>query len=281
MTADPDSGRAGRWLVACDLDQTLIYSRRSFRLDPAAAEPELTLVEVLDDAPVTWMTRSAVDLLGRLASAVPVVPVTTRTYAQYHRVNLGFRPRYAVTTNGGRILVDGVPDADWAATVRDRLSATARPLPEILAIGERLATQDWVRLVRVADELFVYLVAYERDGLPDLGAVAEDLAAAGWTLSVQGRKVYLVPAALTKQAALTEVAGRLGTTRIAAAGDSLLDRPMLADADLAVRPSHGELHELGWTAPNLRVVPARGLAAGEAILTLLAATVAVDAPVRG
>ncbi|MGF7234442.1 MAG: sucrose-6-phosphate hydrolase [Frankia sp.] len=273
--ATPGSGGAGSWLVACDLDQTLIYSRRSFRLDPALAEPDLTLVERLDGSPVTYMTRSGVDLLGRLAAVVPVVPVTTRTYAQYRRVDLGLRPRYAVTTNGGQLLVDGVPDGDWATTVQDRLAATSRPLDEILTIAERLGAQDWVRLVRVADDLFIYLVAYERDGIPDLEAVARDLAAAGWTLSVQGRKVYLVPATLTKRSALAEVARRLGTSRIAAAGDSLLDRPMLADADLAVRPSHGELHELGWTASNLRVVPAVGLAAGVAILTLLADAVGV------
>ena len=42
-----------------------------------------------------------------------------------------------------------------------------------------------------------------------------------------------MPAALTKEAALAEVIDRLGAAKLAAAGDSLLDRGMLAIADVA------------------------------------------------
>jgi hydroxymethylpyrimidine pyrophosphatase-like HAD family hydrolase len=127
--------------------------------------------------------------------------------------------------------------------------------------------------VRAADDLFVYLVAHERPAIPDLTEFAADAAAAGWAVSMQGRKVYLVPSLLTKQRAVDEVARRAGTGLRLAAGDSVLDIPMLLAADAAVRPAHGELHELGWTAPQVSVTTAVGGLAGEELCELLLARV--------
>ncbi|WP_322753506.1 sucrose-6-phosphate hydrolase [Frankia sp. Cas3] len=264
-----------RWLVACDLDQTLIYSRSSFRLAAGSGEPALVTVERIDGQPAAFCTARAAELIARLDAVATLVPVTTRTRAQYARVDLGVRPRFAITTNGGHLLVDGRPDEDWAAGVRARIEAAAGPLAGVRAVAERLAADGWVRVTRVADDLFVYLVAYERAGVPDLREIAADLAADGWLLSIQGRKVYLVPAVLTKEAALAEVVRRVGDVGLAAAGDSLLDRGMLAGADVAVRPAHGELHDSGWTAANLRITAAAGLLGGQELLEILAAQLPV------
>jgi hypothetical protein len=271
LTADVTS--AARWLVACDLDQTLIFSRRSFRLPAGTPEPPLVEVERLSDEPAAFMTEAAFAEVAELARRAVLVPVTTRTLAQYRRVRLGVAPRFAVTANGGHLLVDGEPDAGWATTVAERLSGVA-PLADLLPVAERLGRGGWCRLTRVADDVFIYLVAHERDGIPDLTAVTAELAAVGWTVSVQGRKVYFVPAPLTKQAALAEVARRAGTGRTVAAGDSLLDAPMLAAADVALRPAHGELHDRAWMAPNLRVTAAAGLFGGQELVAELARLVA-------
>jgi hypothetical protein len=147
-----------------------------------------------------------------------------------------------------------------------------------------------VRTVREADGFFVYLVATERASIPDLTALEGELAGAGWSVSVQGRKVYLVPAALTKEAALAEVMRRTGAGRLAAAGDSLLDLGMLAMADVAIRPAHGELHEQGIISPlvagiapaepenvaRLLVTALAGVLGGEEIVGLLRDAIAAD-----
>ena len=80
-----DSG----WLVACDLDQTLIYSRSAFRLADGAPAPELLSVEQLDGEPLSYLTRRAAAGIRELALASTFVPVTTRTLEQYRRVQLG------------------------------------------------------------------------------------------------------------------------------------------------------------------------------------------------
>lgn len=271
--ASPSSGRTALPLVALDLDKTLIFSARSLHLPTDVPAPELVEVERLDGAPLSFATARELHLLAELDRAAVVVPVTTRTLAQYRRVDLGLRPRFAIAANGGHVLVDGTPDPDWAAAVADAVAAACAPLAEMLVLAERFAAPGWARTVRAADDLFVYLVAHERPAIPDLTEFAADAAAAGWAVSMQGRKVYLVPSLLTKQRAVDEVARRAGTGLRLAAGDSVLDIPMLLAADAAVRPAHGELHELGWTAPQVSVTTAVGGLAGEELCELLLARV--------
>ncbi|KJE21541.1 hypothetical protein FF36_04115 [Frankia torreyi] len=284
--------------MALDLDKTLIFSRRSLLppagtvepalvepalvepalVEPALVEVELVEVERLDGAPLSFATARELALLAELHRRAVVVPVTTRTLAQYRRVDLGIRPRYAIAANGGHLLVDGAPDPAWAAGIAAQLAAAGAPLAEMLALAERFAAGGWARTVRAADDLFVYLVAHDRPAIPDLTGVTAAARAAGWSVSVQGRKVYLVPTVLTKQRAVDEVVRRAGTATLLAAGDSVLDIPMLLAADAAVRPAHGELHELGWSAPNVAVTADAGAVAGEQVLAALLDRVRADRP---
>ena len=129
------------------------------------------------------------------------------------------------------------------------------------------ASPAWVRKHRVAEDLFAYLVV-ERELLPEewvkeLAVWAENR---GWTVSLQGRKIYAVPKPLTKSAAMREVARRSGADLTLAAGDSLLDADLLLAADLGWRPGHGELADTAFTAPAVTALPERGVLAGERIL---------------
>lgn len=254
-------------LVAVDLDQTVVYSRRA----AGDAGPSV-VVEHLAGEPLSSMTVGAVAAYEVLAAGHLVVPVTTRTTEQYRRIALPVAAAHALCANGGVLLSDGVPDPDWSAWVRT-LTAAAAPLPVVAAQLAVVEPEPWVRLVRTAEQLFCYLVAHSRADIPAgwLAALERDLVALGWTVSVQGRKVYAVPAGLSKAAAVERLAGQLGTTVLLAAGDSLLDRPLLelalASGGAAVRPAHGELHELGWDAPHVTLES--GARAGEELLRWL------------
>lgn len=260
-------------LAATDLDRTLIYSRAAWaRPDPApGADPTdgLLCVEKLDGAPLSYLTRRAAELIERLREVAVLVPVTTRTEAQFARVVLPGGPtRYAITTNGARLLVDGAADPDWTAAVARRTADGCAPLTEVAAMLAALPPQ-WLLRVRDAQQAFCYAIL-DRAAAPEdeLERVREWCAERGWTASVQGRKLYCVPEPLTKTAAVQEVARRAGTSTVAAAGDSLLDAGMLAAADVAIRPAHGELHAAGWTRPGLRIA-AEGVRGGEQIVAWL------------
>ncbi|MFC9286392.1 HAD family hydrolase [Streptomyces sp. NPDC057052] len=256
-------------LVASDLDRTLIYSAAALALtmpDPRA--PRLLCVEVHESRPLSYMTETAAQLLTDLGDAALFVPTTTRTRKQYQRINLpGPPPTYAICANGGHLLVDGVSDPDWQAVVSARLADECAPLAEVQAHLAAFADPLWLRKERIAEDLFAYLVV-ERELLPEewvkeLAVWAEER---GWTVSLQGRKIYAVPKPLTKSAAVREVARRTGAELTLTAGDSLLDADLLLVSDRGWRPGHGELHEAAWTAPQVTALPERGVLAGERIL---------------
>jgi hypothetical protein len=268
--------RGGRAVVAVDLDRTLIYSARALGLPPdGSVAPRLAVAELYEGEPLSYLTRDAESMLEALAAAAVLVPTTTRTRAQYDRIRLldGI-PAYAITTNGGQLLVDGVPDADWAGVVAQRLASSCAPLAEVVDHLAKVSDPLWTRKRRVAEDVFAYLVV-ERAEMP--GGFVADLdgwcAERGWTVSVQGRKVYCVPGPLTKAAAVDHVRERSGATWTLAAGDSLLDAEMLAAADEAIRPSHGELHDTVWGLGAVTVTSAAGVLGGEEIVARLLAAV--------
>ena len=256
-------------LAASDLDQTLVFSARSAGADAAG----LVVVEELDGRPLSSVAPDAVPLLERLTGAGVLVPVTTRTPAQYARIRLpGPPPRHAVCANGGVLLVDGLPDAAWTRRVERELAGCA-PLDDVRAALEDLAAELLAAApaggapgVHVVPGLFAYCVlrpgqreALALDRLEELSALA---AGWGYGLSLQGRKLYAVPRGLTKAAAAQEVASRLGADGFVAAGDSLLDVDLLLAAVRGVRPRHGELLAAGWHAPSVELTAASGAAAG-------------------
>jgi hypothetical protein len=255
-------------LIATDLDRTLIYSAAAAGVTP----DRLIAVEHLDGRPISYMTAQGLRLLAHLAAEQMVVPVTTRTPDQLARVRLPGGPgRYAVAANGGVLLVDGEPDQDWAAHVGAAL-ARAAPVEEAFDVLDAACHPDWAGPSRVAAELFCYRVV-DRAALPDgaLDALGAWSAHAGWRVSLQGRKLYVVPEALRKSEAVAEIARRESARVVLAAGDSLLDMDLLLAADRAVRPGHGELHDARWSAPSVDVLTSAGVRAGEEILAWFAA----------
>ncbi|MBD0022863.1 HAD family hydrolase [Gordonia pseudamarae] len=262
-------------LIATDLDRTMIFSE-------AAMGPEqfgrldLRCVEIHEDAPLSYMTADAVNMLGNLAATAPVVPVTTRTPKQYKRIELPGSPfRYAVVSSGGRIITDGADDKRWRTQIDAQLSDAGADLDTVVAELTSRIDRSWVKKLRIADDLFCYIVVHtERQPAGFIAEWTGWCAERGWTVSQQGRKIYAQPATVTKSAALAEVRRRLiddgaldAYAPVLAAGDGLLDADMLEAADRGIRPAHGELHELGFHREHVRVTATAGALAGEEILS--------------
>ncbi|MET3809889.1 HAD family hydrolase [Arthrobacter sp. UYEF3] len=268
---------AGPVMVASDLDRTLIYSAKSMALsgnDHLA--PRMVVAEVYEAAPLSFMTRAAEGLLEGIVQRSVFVPVTTRTRAQFSRVRLpGFGRGYAVTTNGAVLLHDGKPDPDWSRHIQRSLGSACAPLDDVLRHLTGSAAVPAILRVRTAEDFFAYSIV-DRQALPD-GYLAELEAwchARGWTTSLQGRKLYCVPAPITKEAAVEEIRRRCGAGLLVAAGDSRLDAGILKLADIAIRPSHGELDSDAYRRPNLTVTAANGILAGEEILRFVTGVLA-------
>lgn len=267
-------------LVALDMDRTLIYSANAIAQGaPDASRAAAMLaaarcVELYQGNPQSYMSETSIELLLELDRIAQVVPTTTRTIEQFRRIELPTgTPEFAITSNGGNILVNGRPDDAWSAHVAGLLGRLGAGIDEVYRrLDEDARDTDWLRTLRIADGLFCYAVV-ELDLLPPdvVPAWASWAAEVGWNVSRQGRKVYVMPNPVTKHIAVEEVRRRMSVwPQVSlAAGDGVLDQPILVGADAAIRPRHGELEELGWQHPNVAITTGQGLNASEEMLNWL------------
>jgi len=232
-------------LFVSDLDRTLIYSRRAFWLGPGMDPPPHSLVEVHNGEEISYIADAALTKLRLMAAKMAFAPVTTRTVEQYRRISLFQKvviPQFAVVSNGGNILVDGQADELWAAQIRKKKERHCLCDEALLAEFAKIRHSSWMLMQRQADNLFYYFIV-DRACLPyaDLAEFRTWAAAGNWTVSLQGRKLYLVPAVVNKADAVLHIKERLQASFLAAAGDSLLDLCVLERADYAIAPCHGEI----------------------------------------
>lgn len=260
-------------MFASDLDQTLIYSFRS--IGNEKFEGKVHPVEWLENRFISYMTESAVNKLRQLSQELLFVPVTTRTKIQYQRIDFcqyDIKHQYAVTSNGGTIYYKGIEDQDWKREISSA-GSDCLPVGDILNKFNEISHPSWVNQDsgKLAEDLFFYCVI-EREKAPAAELAAFKLWAKenNWELSIQGRKLYLVPINVNKKAAVRYICAKEGIDYLAAAGDSLLDLDMLKAADFAMAPSHGELYSLYLQRVSylekIRFTKKSGIKAGEEIL---------------
>lgn len=254
-------------IFASDLDQTLIYSERS---KGEIALEEMVPVELYEGRHISYMTKPAIDKLEQLLRIMHFVPVTTRIPEQFNRIfaiKEQFRPEYVIVSNGGTVLRNGQIDEEWNGIVREAVRCHCAGSTEILELFNQIASPHWVKSSVLCDELF-YSIVVERDRLPleSLETLKRQIAAMGWSYSLQGRKIYLVPEKVSKGAAIEYVKEKLGSSFVYAAGDSLLDESLLLAADYALSPSHGELRRSYESHPHVKFTASKGALASEELL---------------
>lgn len=226
-----------------DLDQTLVYSWRSLAKhgQPVAGN---VCVEQINDEPWTFLSLNTWMMLSiHAGTTFDFVPVTTRTLAQFERLNfLNVKFDHAVILNGAKLLVNGEEDKEWTERVKQLLQ-TLPITPDMLYARVVDDLQGWseVKSITNADSSFVYVVGHDADNMSRVESYMKARAeGTGYVYSKQGRKVYLLPPNLTKGAAVSELRERLGSTRVYSTGDTLLDFTMHSHSDLFVRPFHAE-----------------------------------------
>ena len=214
-------------LFFSDLDNTLIYSHRH-----ADGRP-VVWVEQLEGRPQSFMTLPTYRFL-QSAAWLPTVPLTTRTEAQYRRLQPlagELRWRDALLCNGAVLLRDGEEDLDWRRE-SEEISKDDRPaLERALSFAVSAFGED--RIQRT-DPFFFYVKGGEAEMA--LQMLQPRVDPGHLRLTRDARKVYCYPQSLQKGTALRRYAAMAGASRTIAAGDSAFDIPMLEAADLSFYP---------------------------------------------
>ncbi|MGG0716833.1 HAD family hydrolase [Robertmurraya massiliosenegalensis] len=251
-------------MFASDLDRTLIYSKRAMEEYSLVDELELIAVERKEEKEVSFMSKKALDYLGKLSSKLMFVPVTTRSLSQYKRVSFqGIVHKYAVTTNGAIILYNGNQLSEWNEKISKEIRSTSVSMGELvdLLLGHFTIDGD----LRFVEERFVYYYL-EKDITPELlSEVTKFSEEKGWRVSLQGKKLYFVPRPLSKGSAIKYIQEREGISTLIGAGDSLLDDDFLQFCQHPFVLGHGELNRYPLKE-HYNVIEQLGVKGGEELL---------------
>lgn len=251
-------------IFASDLDQTLIYSERFLTEFPG----EVVAVEIGKYS--SYMTKRASELLKIISSKITFIPCTTRTIEQYNRIQYfrdSIRPNYAVVSNGANILLSGVVDLGYQERLFYQLLNECLASKDVLAEFSKLASKEWAQPMHEADKTFHYcIIDRQKIPLEELKSFGNWVEKQQWTMSIQGRKLYLIPKIVNKGNALRRIMELAGKSEVFSAGDSLLDLPLLWEGKHSISPAHGEIFEqycdAGWIFTK-----SSGILAGEEILS--------------
>ncbi|MFE8695795.1 HAD family hydrolase [Cytobacillus sp. FJAT-53684] len=257
-------------MFASDLDRTLIYSKRALTEFKQYSESNLIGVEQKDGQEVAFMTNKAYDLLNVLASNLMFVPVTTRTYEQYKRIFIlsdRMSLKYAVTSNGANIIYNGLPLLDWRNQVQMRLEHECTSLEKMIVKTEQLEINGQLKQ---AENLFFYYILEEELTAERKDTIRKMADANGWRISIQGRKLYLMPNPVSKGEAIKFIKDREGIHTVYGAGDSALDYDFLKLCHYSYIPSHGELVNEELNKDKYIITKKHGVQAGEELLSEMA-----------
>jgi hydroxymethylpyrimidine pyrophosphatase-like HAD family hydrolase len=258
-------------IFASDLDRTLMYSQRAIEELGEPREINLKPVEQKDGNWVAYMTESSFIKLKELSHQSLFIPVTTRTTEQFKRFVIfpsEIPIKYAITANGAYILYQGSPMKEWSDYIDKCLRFESVSQAELLTILQREGFRiDGEK--KQAEHLFFYYILNCLPAASELESIHNVAAKYGWRISLQGRKLYFIPKAISKGRALEFICNLEGMRVLAGAGDSILDWDFLQNCEYRFVPNHGELARVLARVPgtnNHILTKKHGVGAGEEII---------------
>ena len=188
------------------------------------------VVEYINGKVQSYMTERSYAYFTSMKDT-EVIPVTTRTKAQYDRLSeltakLGVR--YAMICNGGILLDNGEVDRQWLTETYELIGNAA---DELRKAAEKMKSLS-VREVHETDDIMIYTVTDDPEAMKE--SLRETLDIQLITVFSDNRKVYCIPSVINKGSAVRRFNERFGYCRNIAAGDGVQDIPMLEAADAAI-----------------------------------------------
>lgn len=210
-----------------DMDNTLIHSYRH------PIEEPIVWIEQLDGKNHSYMTRRTYHFLKKLSS-MTVIPVTTRCPVQFSRLQPllnDFGWRYSLVCNGAILLDNEKEDGQWSDESRKIAKDIQSEYNRALKAAENSFPADSV----ISDVPYMFYIRTTEPVTVSawLRCIIDNVALA---IHYDSKRVYCMPEALSKGAAVKRYRERFGDAACIAAGDSDFDISMLNEADIAIFP---------------------------------------------
>ncbi len=205
-----------------DLDNTLIYSHRTTFVQ------KKVLVEYLRGKEQSFMTQETYNFM--CSNRIKFIPVTTRSVEQYNRLFVFGKEIVAVhalVCNGAILLNKGLIDEKWLCETKIIANKGIKVLKQI-----QNEMSDYA--INNVEDVMLYF----RTGEPkELALVLrERYANESVYIGYDKRKVYIIPAEISKGAAVKRYCSRFGITKTISSGDSEFDIPMLNTTNISIAP---------------------------------------------
>lgn len=268
-------------VFASDLDSTLIYSARYCE---TINSDKLFPVDFYNNNNCSFITRSIQHKLEHINESMLFIPVTTRSPDQYKRMKYFYdiiKPKYAVVANGGIILKDGIELKGWSDISATKLKRLVS-VKDMIELCSFFLQMDFVISYKTCVDLFIYSILDEdklasatSKGQIDLNfleILRSFCAEYNYSVSKQGKKVYIVPNCINKYDPIKYIMKLENINTLLSAGDSLLDYPLIKNSTYGIIPTHGELLRsppVENFSDTVYITKESGIFAGEEILDIV------------
>lgn len=211
-----------------DLDNTLIYS---YKRDIGG---EKIVAEFLNGKEQSYMTKYTYDYLAS-ARWLNLVPVTARTRQQFERIVClkEFNVKYAIVNNGGKLLIDGAEDKSWSDETWRIAENQLEDLEQAVGILKKLYPE---QVFHRPDPYMCYAKVNALQISPQslCGELSREMKGENVTVQFDRSKIYLFASRVNKGNAVKRFRRMAGVGTAVAAGDGIMDVPMLNEADYAM-----------------------------------------------
>ena len=207
-------------LLATDLDNTLIHSYKHKTSTDIC-------VEYIDNKEQSFMTNYTYKRLSLLSKTVDIIPITSRTIAQYNRIKFPDNCiNKAITTNGVFLLEN--------EQVTLILTDENIQYDNLCYLKNMIEKESKAKVVNLADNMYLYVSC---ETILDAQYIANKYYYKTIINPIiSGRKIYFIPEYYSKGKALQKLMKNYDLT--IAAGDSELDVSMLNTANIAIIPKN-------------------------------------------
>lgn len=229
-------------IFTSDLDNTLIFS---YKHDIGINKKS---VELYQSREISYITDKTYDLLKEVCKKILFIPVTTRSIEQYKRIDFKIgKIEYALTCNGGVLLVNGEKDLDWY----NKSLEFVKPCLEELYKGISILEIEPSRKldIRFIENLFVFTKCENSENI--INILKKQLDTNLVEIFNNGDKVYVLPKDLDKGSAIKRFKKYINANKVISAGDSKFDIPMLENSDIGMIPK-----DFNWELnnPNNKII---------------------------
>ena len=253
-------------IFATDLDRKIIHSSKF--IDNTS---HVKCIEILDDKEISYMSHLSIELINKIKNNpnIQLIPITTRSCAQFKRVQPVQNFPYAVVANGGIILHNGEPLPEWEKHVDTICRRLEDQYPNILKLLNQYKTHLTKEPVLIDDIFFFTKISDDKTTISYIDdTMTKELEGTEWTHTIQGIKLYIIPKEISKGNALRFLKEKLGEDFVLTAGDGKMDQTFLPLGNVRCIPNQSEIYHLLDDKEKYTIVP-EGLAGAEKILQLV------------